>query len=323
MAGSHRRGRPVGVITNPGSHRNRQSQTGLASVPGDVLWAAPAGPEDLPAVLADFARREVGTLVIDGGDGTVRDVLSALECAFDDDPPDLALMPSGRTNVITRDVGGIQRGEEGIVQLRQALTGERALRETLRPALAATFGGRRLNGMLFGAGAFTRASEIAQRSAEAGGLSEGPLVALAMAGMLRRLLFGKERRELLAGEPMTLLVDGGLPDAGPISDGNRFLVLVTAMHRLMLGLWPFADAGGAPLHWLDMVAPPRGLPRLTAAAFAGRASSRLEAYGHASGGARSIDLALERPFVLDGDMFEPGPGAVRLEATPPFRFLST
>jgi len=318
-----RRELPVGVITNPGSHRNRQSRTVLTGAPNGVLWAVPDRPEDLPEVLADYARREVGTLVIDGGDGTVRDVLSALGDAFGPDAPNLALMPSGRTNVIARDVGRIGRGEDGIAGLRQALAGERALRQTPRPALAATFGGRRLCGMLFGAGAFTRAREITMRHLESGGISEGPLVALALAAMLRRILFGSERQKLLAGEPMTLLVDAGLPDAGPISDGNRFLVLVTAMHRLMLGLWPFAEAAGAPLHWLDVSAPPRGLLRLAAAALAGRASRRLSAYGHASGGAASIDIALAQPFVLDGDIFEPGPGGVRLEATPPFRFLST
>lgn len=319
-AGARRR--PVGIIVNRRSLRNRRGGgTPVAVASPDVHVAVPGNREELADAVAGFARREVATVVVDGGDGTVRDVLTALAAAYGARQPRLAVMSSGNTNLIAGDIGGIPAGAEGVDLLLRGLAGDRPLRQASRCALDVTWLGgppRLVRGMMFGAAAFARGTDLANESLQPRGVHHGAAVAFAMAGMLCQTLFGRGRRRLLDGEPMSIRVDDG-----PAVDGSRFLMMATPLDRLVLGLWPFADTGAGPLHWLDVAAPPRHLLRLAAAALRGRPPRRAAEYGHRSGRAAELQLALARPFVVDGDRFEPGPAGVRLTASPPLRFLST
>ena len=65
--------RRIGIISNPGSHRNLRGMTGLREMiegDADLIHAETDEMADLPEILADFARREVGLILINGGDGT-------------------------------------------------------------------------------------------------------------------------------------------------------------------------------------------------------------------------------------------------------------
>src|SRR3546814_8231468 len=55
--------------------------------------------------LERFAAEGVDLLVVDGGDGTVRDVISAAPAAFGDRMPRMAILPSGKTNALALDLG--------------------------------------------------------------------------------------------------------------------------------------------------------------------------------------------------------------------------
>src|SRR3546814_8687114 len=65
----------VGVIYNPRSHRNKGQDLDCDSSPL-IFVAQPGDREHISLALADFAQREIDLLVINGGDGTVRDVLT-------------------------------------------------------------------------------------------------------------------------------------------------------------------------------------------------------------------------------------------------------
>jgi len=260
-------------------------------------------------------------VVVDGGDGTVRDVLTELPVAFGPALPALALIPSGKTNLIARDVGALSCKGDGVDRLRAAIAGTRQLRCTLRPALQVSglqTGEPTLCGMLFGAAAFTRATALANESLHPRGIHHSAAVALAIASFIARATLGAERRRLMAGEPMEIGIDGEPPLRGP-----RFLVMVTPLERLMLGLWPFAERGHGPLHWLGLKAPPNRLAGVIMHALRGKAPPWLAEAGHASGRANEVTLRLESSFILDGEIFQPGPEGVRLTPTPPIRFLST
>jgi diacylglycerol kinase family enzyme len=71
----------VGVITNPGSRRNRVRLGGIRAVLErypETLHAEAAQVTDLEGILAEFARREVDLVVVNGGDGTVHSTLTEL-----------------------------------------------------------------------------------------------------------------------------------------------------------------------------------------------------------------------------------------------------
>ena len=94
----------IGLVSNPRSRRNRRAG-GVPTPPPGVLAAAPCTRAELRDVLARFAAERVELLVIDGGDGTVRDVLTLASGAWDRWAPRLAALPSGKTNALAIDLG--------------------------------------------------------------------------------------------------------------------------------------------------------------------------------------------------------------------------
>ena len=99
----------IGLISNPGSERNRRGLQEIQQVlagNSDVIHVATEACEELDEVLADFARRGVDLLLINGGDGTVQTVLTRLlENHPFETPPDLAILPRGMANTTAADVG--------------------------------------------------------------------------------------------------------------------------------------------------------------------------------------------------------------------------
>lgn len=298
----------LGLIRNPFSQRNK----GGVELPADAARlfgghiAAPDTPEKLRAVLDGYARAGVEMLVVDGGDGTVREVLTALPHAYDNAPPAIAILAAGKTNLIAADVGTTGYGPRGLAGLvRAAHEDTLGRRLTRRPVLSLHWpDGEHGNvrGMLMGAGAFTRGTDLANAAIHKAGFTQEIAVALTMAGVLGRALIGNDPHGWLAGEEFRFTADGGPPQ-----DGNRFLFLTTTLNRLIMGLWPFWDQGDSPLRYLDVAAnPPRlltALPRL----MTGRPSHAMRQSGaYRSGGAERLELHLTRPLIMDGETYPPG-----------------
>ena len=302
--------RRIGLITNPRSRALREGRFALAEAADGLPRAAPSTPAELRAALADFAGQGVDLLAVQGGDGTLREVLSALPQAFGERPPAIALLATGKTNLAARVVGSPGPGEGGLAALRRAAASG-TLRQRQLPVLEVARPGldeAPMRGLLFGAGAFTAAKTMADEGLHGRGIHDRLAVFLALAGTVLRSIIQREHA-LRAGAPMAVSVDGR-----PAPEGRRFLVLATPLDRLMLGLWPFSDEGAGPLHWLDVAAPPRRLAAALWAARRGRPRPWMPAAGYASGRAGRLALHLDTPFVLDGEVFEPGPKGLVLTA---------
>ncbi|MFV3127812.1 diacylglycerol kinase family protein [Niveispirillum sp. KHB5.9] len=297
-----------GLIRNPFSHRNH----GGRAVPADAARlfgphvASPDTPEKLIAALAGFVAGGVDVLVVDGGDGTVREVLTALPHAYGDNPPKIAILAGGKTNLIAADVGTTGYGARGMAGLVRAAHEETlGRRTTRRPVLSLHWPDGEhtdVRGMFMGAGAFTRGTDLANAAIHKAGFTQEIAVALTMAGVLGRALIGNDQHGWLAGEDFGAAVDG---DA--VGDGNRFLFLATTLNRLIMGLWPFWNHGDRPLRYLDVAANPPGLlgslPRL----MTGRPSAAMrDGDAYRSGGAERIELRLTRPLIMDGETYPAG-----------------
>ncbi|WP_149538676.1 diacylglycerol kinase family protein [Siccirubricoccus phaeus] len=305
-------GRRIGLISNPLSRAFREGRIRLGPQARTLPRAEPGTPAELRAALADFAARGVDLLAVQGGDGTLREVLTALPAAFGSRPrPEIALLAAGKTNLAARAVGTAGIGDAGLTRLLEAAR-HGALRRRVLPVLEVTrpglAGAAPLRGLLFGAGAFTEAKRLADARLHGRGVHDRLAVGLALAGVALRA--GLDRADpLRRGAPMVVAADGGPP-----AEGRRFLLLATPLDRLMLGLWPFWGEGPGPLHWLDVAAPPRRLGRALLAAWRGRPAPWMPASGYRSGHAAQLAIRLEVPFVLDGEVFEPGPDGVLLSA---------
>lgn len=299
----------LGLIRNPRSQRNKRAGGLLPPVAAELFGpriASPATRDVLRDTLAGFRDAGVDLVCVDGGDGTVRDVLTALPDAYGDTPPRLLILAAGKTNLIAADVGSPGYGAKGLNRLGKSMAvGTLGQRVTTRPVLSLSWPDGEhapVRGMFMGAGAFTRGTDLANAAIHKAGFTQGPAVALTMAGVLGRALVGNDQHGWLAGEDFVASIDGG-----PVIDGNRFLFLATTLHQLILGLWPFWDHGDRPLRYLDVAANPPGLlgnlPRL----MTGKPNAAMRVGdAYRSGGATEIILNLTRSLIMDGETYPAG-----------------
>lgn len=294
----------TGVVHNRRSHANRLAgQSGRIDDP-DVLWAEPDTQDDLARAVMGFAAEGVDLLVIDGGDGTVRDVLSVLPAAFGDRPPLLAVVPSGKTNVLALDLGAKPGWTvaQAIAQARQP-----APRTKTRPALEISWADpaqRPIRGFIVGCGAFVRGTQLS-RTVNKVGAFHGLSVALTIVGAAVSVLTDSKQSEWRRGVQAQVSVDGG-----PATVGARFVLLATTLKRLPLGLAPFGTPRDG-MKVLDVDAPPRRLLKALPPILAGREEPWLAPAGYRRGDAAEVALSLDQPVVIDGEIFPGGELVVR------------
>ena len=94
----------IGVIYNPRSHRNKGQDLDCISRP-DILVVQPESRALIADALAELAEAGIDYLIINGGDGTVRDVLTFGQKVFGDNWPVMAVLPKGKTNALNVDLG--------------------------------------------------------------------------------------------------------------------------------------------------------------------------------------------------------------------------
>ena len=318
LAGVPVRARPlVGVIRNARSHRNRGRELDLPADGAEVILATPEKRAELPAILAGFAARQVDYIVVDGGDGTVRDVLTCGEGAFGDSWPPLIVLPSGKTNAL-----GLDLGLPPDWSLEQALAAAaRGACVRRQPLVVAERGDERaqVRGFVLGAGAFTRAITLGQRSHKLGAFNAA-VVALTTLWSVAQALFGRAGNPWRLGTDMRLrLADGSdLPHRGGLPQHQRYLLFASTLERFPAGLNPFRGISEA-LRVAVMDNPRRGfILRLAGLAFGSRNQATLRRGGHLFG-AETLELDLGGSFILDGEAFPPGD--YRLFAGAPLRFV--
>lgn len=315
----------VGIIRNPRSRRNQREGAPDPHGLGDnVILRQPASLGELEAAIDEFAARKVDVIAIDGGDGTIRDVLSAAIPAFAKLPL-FALLASGKTNVIAANVGSWGSGSKALSHLAMAARSDLLVRQRhRRPTLQLTFANRRLHGFVFGAGAYRRATALADKGFS-DGLSRGLRVVASIGRGILSAFRRSERQLWLAGTPMAVSHGHDNDDVAAEAEAEqaRFLFLATTLKRFMLGIWPFWGQDAQSVRYLDVEAMPRRLGAAFLPALRGRPRRWMTQAGYRSGSSRQIRLRLSEPFILDGEAYSPGPdGTVTIEPGPYVDFIS-
>lgn len=305
----------LGVVANARSWRNRDPAD-RAKPAADFLHAIPETLDDYPRVLGEFADAGVDVLAVDGGDGTLRDVLSALPGAYGERLPMIALMPSGKTNVAALDAGHVGRGAGALARLAgKVAAGEPLETHVRRPIVVTTDGWTRI-GFVFGLGAYERATRLVNERVHSRGFAQKLGVAMGVVGSVAAA-FGKDRASWQAGVPLVIAVDGGTA-----REGASFVLLATSLDRLILGLWPFWGTGEGAIRLTEIAAPPKRLAAGLAAIGMRKKPSFADEAGYVSLRANAVSLKLAEPFIFDGDTFTPGAdGRVELTAGPQLRFV--
>ena len=299
----------LGLVTNPGSERNKRGIKAIDdAVAGaaDVLHVHLEDVADLPAVLADFARREVSVLAIASGDGTVQAALTTL---FEDrpfqTPPPLALLPRGMTNLIAGDVGLPARPGRALRKLLRSLRDgdlERHLetRSILRVDNLADAPPQW--GMYLGAAGMARVTHFCFDQVHSRGVKHQWATAATLFGLLLGYLLGRGTGDVFRSAEISVGLDNTPAETRP-----RIFVLVTTLHRLILGTRPFWNLGQGPLRYSSIADPAEGLLRHVVTLLYGGAERRLpESYESRSG--HRLELGTDEEIVLDGQFYTPRPG---------------
>ncbi|AKM11490.1 hypothetical protein AB433_02940 [Croceicoccus naphthovorans] len=291
----------IAVISNPRSHRNtRQPLT----VPDGVVLAEPGTRPELRRTLAKLAQDGVELLIIAGGDGTVRDVLTCGDEVFKGALPDIGVLPCGKTNALAIDLGIAD--DCGVAEM---VDGWRANRITPRPPLLVNRPGdsRPVLGFLFGAGTFVDATQMAQTTHRFGAVNN-LAVALSMVAGAISTIMGSDKSPWRAGKRIAIRYgQDAKPRHGAAthSVGHRFLFMASTMHKMPMDLCAFGPTR-AGLKTLVVDAPPRRFLRNLIRLLRGRDDERMERDGVHRVDASSIDLEVEGGFVLDGEVFPEG-----------------
>lgn len=312
-----RRARLVGLITNARSHRNKVA-SGTRLRRTDVIDHAPNSHSELREALELFARRGIDTLAIDGGDGTVRDVLTCAGDLWTSAWPDILLLPSGKTNALALDVG-VPVGWSLDQALAATESGQAVWRSPIE--VRCTAGNQfKARGFLLGAGAFVDATALAQRTHRAGAFN-GVAVGLALGWTIAQTLFGRADTAWRAGRRMGIEFGDDavrMHACAPDGAAARYLLLVSTLCRLPLGLKPFGDPRSG-LKALIVDAPPRQLAAMIGPLLAGWEGRGLERRGYHRVDASHLSVDMETGFVLDGEAFPPE--AYQIRQAQALRFL--
>ena len=317
-------GRPVGLISNPNSGRNRKHLRDIERIVANhprVHHYPTTGPADVPAALSVLADRGVAVIAINGGDGTVARVLThLLEDAPFEQLPLIALLPGGTTNMNAGDVG--LRG--GLVKAVQRLCrwadddrieGSLQRRAILRVDPGA--GQSAAYGMFFGAGAIIHGIEYCRASIHTKGVASEIGPGLAMA----RTLWGIARRDRRFARPVAVSVT--LDDTSTAPAEDILILLVSSLERLLLGMRPYWGKEDAPLHVSLIRTGAHRLLRNLPALLRGQPGRHVGAEGYQSRNVARIGLSLDGPYTLDGEMYQASrsTGPVIITAGGPVTFI--
>ncbi|MGB3796257.1 MAG: diacylglycerol kinase family protein [Alteraurantiacibacter sp.] len=306
----------VGLIRNGRSHRN-EGRSSAEDLGENVVLATPRRRSELSGVLADFAARQVDYIAIDGGDGTVRDVLTCGAGVFGDTWPMLIVLPGGKTNALALDLGiptdwafddamsAVQRGK---LLVRQPLVISQRDNDRAQ-----------VRGFVMGAGVFNQAITLGQRSHDLGAFNHA-VVAITAVWSVAQAMFGMSANKWRQGTAMRIHRSDGeeLPHYGGLPADERYLLFASTLQRYPAGLDPFRDIA-EPLQLAVIDNPRRRLLSRLPSIFRGKASARTRRHGFHAFGDTAVNLDIGDAFILDGEAFPAG--QYRLSAGPKLRFV--
>jgi len=279
-------------------------------LPDKTVHHHTTSPDDLYPLFKQAAHAHLEHLVIEGGDGTVRTILTALLRSYDktQELPAISIVPRGTTNQIARNLGvkkpsdltAIFDGRYQPISIPMVKIKSKALD---LPQY----------GFLFSTGALPHVSRFAQDKINAKGVGGGTAVVGAVLKAVtsdKAALMPPAKHRLKGKFDNHLIFD---------HKGATLGTIMTTLPTLMLGLDPFWGTEDAPLRvtWAD--AESAKLGRTVAGLWAGRKQSRTMD-GYHSHNLNKLTLRTKAPATLDGDFIDIAGQKLKISASRPVTF---
>jgi hypothetical protein len=316
----------VALLSNPRSTGN------LAQLPRirefcadhpDVFHYEVEHASQIGEAMKIIARVRPKLLVINGGDGTVQAALTEIHNGgyFEDEPPPVAVLPSGKTNLIAIDLGA--RGDP-VVALEKLIAiaqGDLEPYTVARELIALRDGdgeGKPVIGMFLGGAGLADTMLYCRDKIYPLGLPNG-LAHVITAGALLMKMFLKLKASFLPPDSGPIRVS--VRDEGTKLSGRFSLLAVTTLDKLLLS----SEVGGQGRGTLKLLAveeQPMSLLRGLAASIGGKLG-RSHVRGVHFEEADEITIESDRSSViLDGETFHAETGRpIRLRPAQPLSFV--
>jgi diacylglycerol kinase family enzyme len=317
----------VALLSNPRSTGNRSllpRVRAFCAEHKDIFHYEVEHVEQVGAALKTIARVNPTVLVINGGDGTVQGALTEIFNGrpFGDNPPPVAVLPNGKTNLIAHDLGAdgdpIQALER-VLELARADLAPHIVRRELIALSGGTPDGKPVLGMFLGGAGLADAMLYCRHKLYPLGLPNAVAHALALILGVLAVAIGRSV-SFLPPRPEPLRVS--VLKHGELSGRFAFLMVTTLQRLLFKGTMPGAGPRTGAMQLLIIERSVWALLRALIAAVRGRL-----------GGMRLQGVHLERGdeiriegehsnVILDGEIFQAAKGeAIVLRPTPPVPFL--
>lgn len=284
----------IGVITNPRSRANLANprlHDRLVDALGDGgILAAPDGLDALAGTLRSWRETGVSTVAVNGGDGSLHRVVTALVRSWGADHlPTLAILPAGTMNIVASSVG--VRGRPPAV-LKRLVAGPTPT--TTVWLLRVTGDGEPVYGFLFGNGIIARFLEVYY---EGGDPTPAKAAWILGRGALSAMVGGRFIRRLMRPFPGSLDVDGVRQP-----ESQWTAIAAGTVQQIGLGFKAFYLAPDHPgqLHGIGVASSVVDLARDLPNVYRGRPLARP---GNRGFPATKLVIQSEEPigFMVDGD----------------------
>lgn len=304
----------LGLISNPLSGWNRK---GIAFVREfikghpQVCHQEVSTPAEIVFALAEFARKKIDIVAVNGGDGTIHAVLTELfRQSNGGSIPLLTILRSGTASMISRDVGLNGSPQLSLKRLMKwADRGDGNTTIVQRPILKVKMasGQEPLYGMFFGAAGICRGIEFCLTRVHTKGLGGELAAGVTLARFL--ISAADKKNSFLFPVPVTI----GL-NSEPEENRDVLLILISTLERLFLGLRPYwGTEKNAPLHYTELGARPHRLLRMLPSLLRGRKCRFCTPeHGYLSRNICKARLTFTGSFTLDGELYTPDTGVERM-----------
>jgi len=295
-------------LVNPHAHR--------VATKGSALRAI-ADAHDIPCdiLTLDYVPQPAARIYIEGGDGTVSDVISRY-LASDLPLPDVAIVKGGTTNQVAGIMGLASQTTRGITA---SLT---STERYIVPLLRVSSDSLTCHGFVLSTGAIPQVTDRIQAYRNPTSVVGKSLSALGMSGvsLVSRAIIDatKPGSRLLQSTPARITAD--LDNEQLVIDANHLGTITTTLPSLYLGLDPFWGDGPGPLRFTYAEGDANALLPTILGQWIGRQDlSKLRDRGFSSYNAHSLTFRTHAAVVLDGEPFEASDFTVT--ATRPVTFI--
>lgn len=301
------------AISNANAKKVAKNGSSLTAslLPKEAVHHHTKSTADLSRLFKDSASTGLQHLIIEGGDGTVRTVLSALLNTYDKTQmlPAISILPRGTTNQIARNLGVKKPADLTAVFNGKFQSISVPMVKIKSKALETQYG------FLFSTGALPHVSRFTQDKINSKGVGGGTAVvgAVLKAVTSDKAALMPPNKHRLKGKT-SHKVQTIINHNGPVLG-----TLMTTLPTLMMGLDPFWGEEDAPLRVTWAEAESAKLGRTVAGVWAGRKRNRA-VDGYHSHNVNKLSLRTKAPATLDGDFLDIAGKKLKISASRPVTF---